>query len=40
MENLPIWNDDLKLLQWKLFQLYQSLQNVKNSMHTRSVTLR
>ncbi|CAM4775034.1 unnamed protein product [Rotaria magnacalcarata] len=40
MENLPIWNNDLKLFQMKLFQLYQSLQNTKGSIHTRLVTLR
>jgi hypothetical protein len=40
MENLPIWNNDLQLFQTKLFQLYQSLQNTKGSVHTRLVTLR
>ena len=40
MENLPIWNNDLQLFQNKLFQLYQSLQNTKGSVHTRLVTLR
>ncbi|CAF1389080.1 unnamed protein product, partial [Rotaria sp. Silwood1] len=40
MENLPIWNDNLQLFQMKIFQLYQSLQNTKGSIHTRLVTLR
>ncbi|CAF1119887.1 unnamed protein product, partial [Rotaria sordida] len=40
MQDLPIWNDDLQLFQMKLFQLYQSLQNTKGSIHTRLVTLR
>lgn len=40
MENLPIWNNDLQLFQMKLFELYQSLQNTKTSIHTRLVTLR
>lgn len=40
MENLPIWNKDLQLFQMKLFQLYQSFQNSKGSIHTRLVTLR
>ncbi|CAF1553476.1 unnamed protein product, partial [Adineta ricciae] len=40
MENLPIWNNDLQLFQLKIFQLYQSFQNIKGSIHTRLVTLR